>query len=60
MKEPEEVPTPKHFIMGDASEEVLQVEVLPGKVMGQADWNEDEQVAKARQCARILKDLKDL
>lgn len=37
VEELDEVPTPKPFIMGDASEELLQVEVLPGKVMGQAD-----------------------
>lgn len=45
--------------MGDAWEELLQVEVLPGKVMGEADWKEDEQVAKTRQYSRILKELED-
>lgn len=32
-----EVPTLKPSFMGDASEELLQVQVLPGEVMGQAD-----------------------
>lgn len=44
VEELEEVPTPRPFFVGDASEEL--VEVLPGEVMGQVDWNEDEQVAK--------------
>lgn len=34
LEELEGVPTPKPFFIRDASEELLQVELLPGKVMG--------------------------
>jgi len=37
VEELEEVPTPKPFFKGDASEELLQMEALPGKLMGQVD-----------------------